>query len=426
MFAPKLAGRVPRGRVGGLRCLATHAHYDIVIAGGGLVGCAMAAACQSSPVLQSKSVLVLENGPDRPYHLPEDYGNRVIALNNSTRDLFQHIHVWAPLTASRMKTVHGMHVWEATPESLLTFQSDQPDRGHFYILENDLVVHTLSQKIRQSPGHVRVVFDSGLKSGQYNQARGQMDLALSDGRSVSTSLLIGADGVNSTVRKSMTRQQYLSRNYHQFGVVGLLSLAEPIPNNMAWQKFLPGGPVALLPLSETRSSLVWTLPSHQAQNMLKSPPAVVLAALQEALRPYPVVSDPFPRFSQLSQLAGFPLGLGHASRYCAPGQVLIGDAAHRVHPLAGQGVNLGFGDVRALVRALETSVLNGERFATYRSLLAYETDRQRYNVPMMLGIDFLQKIYGSQNPVVAAARNFGLGVVQAHPSVQKLLASFAN
>lgn len=390
------------------------------------MGCAMAAACQTSSVLQNKSVLLLENAPDRPYKLPEDYGNRVIALNNSTRDLFEKLRVWSALTATRMKTVNGMHVWDSHPQSLLTFRADQADRGHFYILENDLVVHTLSQKIREEAKNVTVAFECGLKACHYDKEKGKMALKLSDGRDVTSSLLIGADGVNSSVRKSMTDQRYLSQNYHQFGVVGLLALAEPIPNQMAWQKFLPGGPIALLPLSETRSSLVWTLPTDQAQKMLKNPVESVLNDLEKALSPFPKLSDPFPRLQNISKLAGFPLGLGHASRYCEKGRVLIGDSAHRVHPLAGQGVNLGFGDVMALVQALETSILNGERFGAYNALLAYETDRQRHNVPMMLGIDFLQKVYGSQNPVIAAARNFGINVVKSNPSVQKFLASFAN
>ena len=144
--------------------------------------------------------------------------------------------------------------------------------------------------------------------------------------------------------------------------------------------------------------------------------------------PPPGVKDPFPRIESASQIAGFPLGLGHASRYCdARGVVLVGDAAHRVHPLAGQGVNLGFGDAECLARLLEEEAGSGSaQFGAYSTLKKYETERQRHNVPMMLGIDFLQRVYCTDNPLIKAVRSLGVNAIQSSPMVKRLVTGFAN
>eukprot|EP00095_Tigriopus_kingsejongensis_P003681 snap_masked-scaffold11_size778918-processed-gene-6.14 protein:Tk03681 transcript:snap_masked-scaffold11_size778918-processed-gene-6.14-mRNA-1 annotation:"ubiquinone biosynthesis monooxygenase coq6-like" len=414
-------------RCGWLRRLSTAAaHYDVVIAGGGLVGCAMAAALQSSKALPSRRVLLLEHAPRRSYVRPEEYANRVVALNHSTRELFQRVGVWAGLEAQRVRTVRGMHVWDASRSdgtNLLSFFPGNAERAHFYIVENDLVVHELGQRL-EAAERVEVGYESGLQACRPTE-RG-MEIELNDGRQITTTLLVGAEGARSVVRESMADNPYLAKSYDQFGVVGVLHMSQPSANDVAWQKFLPTGPVALLPLSDTRSSLVWTLPTARAQALIRGDPAELVAQLNAALRPHPPTHpDVVPQIERVTQVDGFPLGLGHASRYCQPGRVLIGDSAHRVHPLAGQGVNLGFGDVASLVRNLEAGVLRGERFADYPALLAYETERQRQNVPMMLGIDFFQQIYGTSHPVITAARNFGVGLVNANPRLKHLIASMA-
>ena len=403
------------------------AHYDAIISGGGLVGGAMGAALSKSNALSDRKVLLLEGAPAKEYNFPEDFSNRVTALNNSTRSLFERLGVWSVIESVRVKTVRGMHVWDeknVDNSTLVTFEAEFPQPGHFYITENDAVIHSLFQVVNEAK-NVEVWNGKGVASCKFED--GKTVVSLKDGTELSTDLLIGADGVNSSVRKAMKSTQYMSKSYDQFGVVGVLHFEEEIPNEFAWQKFLPSGPIALLPLSVDKSSLVWTLPTAQAQKVIRSDPTEIVQALNKALSgpSTPSVKEPMPKIVKIDKVAGFPLGFGHSSRYCEPGMVLVGDAAHRVHPLAGQGVNLGFSDVETLVECLEGGVLQGKKFADYDVLLDYETRQQRNNVPMMLGIDFLQQIYCADYELVKNARSIGVKMVNSNPLIKKLISSFA-
>ncbi|KMQ95159.1 ubiquinone biosynthesis monooxygenase coq6 [Lasius niger] len=178
---------------------------------------------------------------------------------------------------------------------------------------------------------------------------------------------------------------YPNWQYNQLGIVATLKLSEPTENVVAWQRFLPTGPIALLPTGVSR----------QLQ------PSV--AAIVEGSR------------------AAFPLGFGHAASYVQPGTVLVGDAAHRIHPLAGQGVNLGFGDVTVLTKILAEAAVNGSHLNDMQYLRQYETLRQRHNVPTMLVIDALHRLYRGTAAPVVLARSLGLQLTNAIPQLKKML-----
>ncbi len=407
--------------------------FDVVVAGGGLVGSAVAAAFLRSNALKERSVLVLEAAKAKPPKSNSEtallgaYSNRVIAINRSTRALFEKLGAWEGIRTKRFQAVKGMHVWDPTGA---TVAFDDEGRDIFYIVENDLVVEEMNAAVvRAGGGNIQTWHEAGVTSLKYEPGAELTRIALkrpAGATEIHSKLLIGADGANSTVRKSFKETQYISRNYDQMGVVATLHFAHKIANEVAWQKFLPTGPIAILPLSDHCSSLVWTLPTIQAQQLLKVSPEEFLLALLKGLgKPPRRDGAPFPEIRSVENRAGFPLGLGHSSRYCAPGAVLVGDSAHRVHPLAGQGVNLGFGDVECLTRCLEQNVLNGDKFAAYPYLQEYETIRQRHNVPMLLGIDGLQRLYCTDNPIVSAVRSLGIGVVNTSPTLKKLIADFA-
>ncbi|KAL4715925.1 hypothetical protein ACJJTC_013225 [Scirpophaga incertulas] len=251
--------------------------------------------------------------------------------------------------------------------------------------------------------------------------------------------LIGADGANSAVRKAMG-VQYLSWNYNQMGVVATLHLAEETENTTAWQRWLPNGPIALLPLDSTRSSLVWSTWQDEARRLLKLPEDQFIDALNDALwKQYPrskAVEACMSWLSSCLQKAGlpdgvarqlppsvksivpnsraaFPLGFGHSTRYVAPGVVLIGDAAHRVHPLAGQGVNLGFGDVKDLTELLSDAIYTGYDITHHEWMEKYETLRQKHNLPTQLAVDALHRLYTVELPPIVLARSLGLQITNA-------------
>lgn len=236
-----------------------------------------------------------------------------------------------------------------------------------------------------------------------------------------------------------------SLSYKQMGVVATLELnaEEAAGNTVAWQRFLPTGPVALLPLTDTLSSLVWSTSVEHAKELLRMEPEAFIDALNEAyLKSYKsnslvdnvmkAVDGIFalnrnkiqqfpPKVVKLQEgsRAAFPLGFGHASSYVCGGAALIGDAAHRVHPLAGQGVNLGFGDVLQLTEILAEAVYNGSSLDNLQYLLKYEQERLKVNVPIMVGVHALQRLYCNDFPPLVLARSLGLKVTNMAPPLKK-------
>ncbi|CAG9565389.1 unnamed protein product [Danaus chrysippus] len=242
--------------------------------------------------------------------------------------------------------------------------------------------------------------------------------------------------------------QYLSWNYDQMGVVATVRLSEDTDNTTAWQRFLPTGPVALLPLNSDYSSLVWSTTHEHAKQLLNMPEENFIDALNDALwKQYPrsgavdacmswlgsvlrSIGLPDGAERQLppsvatlapSSRAAFPLGFGHSTRYVAPHVALVGDAAHRVHPLAGQGVNLGFGDVKDLTDFLSDALYSGLDVSHNDWLEKYESARQRHNVPMQLAVDALYRLYGADLPPVVLARSVGLQLTNAIHPLKRIL-----
>lgn len=233
-----------------------------------------------------------------------------------------------------------------------------------------------------------------------------------------------------------------SVSYKQMGVVGTLELDTECDNTVAWQKFLPTGPVAMLPLSDKLSSLVWTTTYEHARELLKMESAEFVHVLNEAFskdyRENSIVNNllkiadtvsPFKSKKELptppkivnvqnGSRAQFPLGFGHASSYASRGAVLIGDAAHRVHPLAGQGVNLGYGDVLQLTKVLAEATYNGSNLDDMQYLLKYERERLKANLPIMLGVHALQRLYCNDCTPIVLARSLGLKFTSSVPPIK--------
>ncbi|CAK1553896.1 unnamed protein product [Leptosia nina] len=264
--------------------------------------------------------------------------------------------------------------------------------------------------------------------------------------------MIGADGANSAVRNAMG-VQYVSWKYNHMGVVATLQLAEESENTTAWQRFLPTGPVALLPLDSKRSSLVWSTSPEHAKELLNLPDEGFVDALNDALwKQYPRnkgvdactawvgsvlkrVGLPDGAQRQLppsvcaispGSRAAFPLAFGHSTKYIAPGVVLIGDAAHRVHPLAGQGVNLGFGDIKDLTELLGDAMYTGLDITHPEWMKMYETARQRHNVPTQLCVDALYRLYAYDLTPLVLVRSVGLQITNALDPIKKLIMSHAT
>ncbi|XP_025993272.1 ubiquinone biosynthesis monooxygenase COQ6, mitochondrial [Solenopsis invicta] len=421
--------------------------YDVVITGGGMVGRTLACAIANNRRLASKKVLLLEGNAKQEYTPQEQYSNRVVALNQQTRTLLSSIGAWKHIEAVRCSPVRRMQVWEACSDAMITFNDDLFNKELAYIVESDLLLHAVNKQLSEKE-NVNVINES--KVVDVKLPKTSMEFAtvqLQSGKQYKARLLVGADSVNSLVRKAMG-VIYLNWQYNQLGIVATLKLSEPTENIVAWQRFLPTGPIALLPLTDSLSSLVWSVTSEKAKELMQVSEEEFVDEINKALwQTYPkssIVESGMHGFHWLltrlalktnavrqmppsvtaiveGSRAAFPLGFGHASSYVQPGVVLVGDAAHRVHPLAGQGVNLGFGDVTELTQTLAEATINGSHLNDMHYLRTYETLRQRHNVPMMLAIDGLHRFYQYTAAPVVLGRSLGLQLVDAVPPFKKLL-----
>ncbi|XP_001357480.2 ubiquinone biosynthesis monooxygenase COQ6, mitochondrial [Drosophila pseudoobscura] len=422
-------------------------HFDIIIGGGGLVGTTLAAALAKNDTLADKRVLLLEGaGEFKGFDASSPYQNRVSAINRNSIELFKSIGAWSHIETTRFKPVKQMQVWESNSDALIQFQHDNFASDVACIIENDLILDAVYARVREA-ANVQILNKARIECVRLpkDTSGSHSELQLQDGRSFSCELLIGADGANSIVRKEMGVDVF-SMNYDRMGLVATLELGDDVcDNSVAWQRFLPNGPVALLPLNEKLSSLVWSTTVSQAKHLKDLPPAEFVDALNEAFcRQYARVeladkavqalNSFFGQQATQNQLqypprvcavkdgsrATFPLGFLHASSYVCSGAALVGDAAHRVHPLAGQGVNLGFSDVRHLVESLAAGAYAGFKLGDKQHLIKYERKCLAKNVPIMLGVHGLHALYSTEFSPVVLLRSLGVQLTQNLPPIKNL------
>ncbi|XP_025104972.1 ubiquinone biosynthesis monooxygenase COQ6, mitochondrial-like [Pomacea canaliculata] len=435
---------------------------DVVIAGGGMVGAAMACALAYSNSFAGKRIVLLEAASDRGnFMLPDHFSNRTCALSPATVSLLSRFGAWQEIEKMRCWPVRRMQVWESCSNAMITFGQEELMEPLAFIVENDVILAAILKCLEQAPVSVNIRYRTsalsfqmpGLEaSGKTRSKHPWVTVSLPGGKEIKTPLLIGADGAQSAVRTA-ARFHTVGWNYKQTAVVATLQLSEITENTVAWQRFLPTGPIALLPLSNEHSSLIWTTTPEHADHLLKLSPDSFVDAVNDALWhdrdmdtfvnkahssfmgllqsliPAEVITRQLPpTVLGLGEgtRACFPLSLVHSSCYVRPRLALIGDAAHRLHPLAGQGVNLGFGDVSCLTSVLEDALSCGSDIGSLAHLLSYETKRQRNNLPVLATIDGLQRLYNTHLMPVVLLRSLGLSAVNAAESLKKLIVQRAT
>uniref|UniRef100_A0A1Q3G445 Ubiquinone biosynthesis monooxygenase COQ6, mitochondrial n=1 Tax=Culex tarsalis TaxID=7177 RepID=A0A1Q3G445_CULTA len=424
-------------------------HYDIVIAGGGMVGTTLACALGKNPRLSDRRILLLEAAPGFKQPSTDSYSNRVSAISKGTNRLMKYIGAWPQIEATRVKPVLKMQVWDACSDAQITFNYDDLAENISWIVENDVLLASVYRQL-ETVQSVEIRYGARMEScSLIRDGADASTVQLNNGGRIKCELLVGADGYNSLVRRTMGVDNF-TLAYDQMGVVATLKLNPGAANNVtAWQRFLPTGPIALLPLSDDMSSLVWSTTVPEAKRLLQLDDAAFAAAVNEAFtKSFPrnsVVDDVMKNVHSLissatgqrleaapkvegvveKSRAAFPLGLGHTSTYVGQGVCLIGDAAHRVHPLAGQGVNLGFGDVQCLADILAEANYSGLGLNNLTQLVKYEQERLKHNVPVLLTTHGLQRLYTTDFPPIVGLRSIGLTVTNALPPVKKFLMNYA-
>lgn len=385
--------------------------HDVVIAGGGMAGAALALA------LAQKQFNVGLVEPQEPAGIsPTDpIGLRVSALALGTVNLLQQLGVWAAVEGSRVTRYQAMHVWdEAAALHFDASDIDSPALG--YIVENALLQQALWAALGE---HDQVTLRCPSRVANFDCTDRNSRIVLEDGSSLRCRLLVGADGARSAIREEAGLNHQVV-DYGQKAVVGVAQ-SELSHERTAWQRFTATGPVALLPLPDSRQvSFVWSIDSGQAEQLLAMDDELFAAALTK------VTASRLGSLQPVSPRGGFPLIQLEATRYVKPGVVLVGDAAHVVHPLAGQGANMGFQDVAALVDVLDRARSNGPYFGSYSSLRRYERWRRSENKLMSLTLDTLHKLFLSDKAPLPLLRQTGLNMVNKARFARRLFAGHAS
>ena len=356
----------------------------VLIAGAGVIGLATAALLATGRCADRLRVHVLDARTPQPWRA-EDVDLRVYALSRASQRLLESVGAWWSIAARRACAYRRMHVWEGLDpaEDALEFDSAEiaePDLGH--IVEDGLIRAALMDVLHAAP-NAQVTIGAAVESLEIEPRAAVVRLA--GGRTLRGMLLVAADGSDSAVRRLLALPVVV-HSYGQTALVTHVASAKP-HQATAWQRFLPGGPLAFLPLVDGRSSVVWSLPSERAAELLAAAPDAFVAELTNAS------AGVLGELGSCSARAGFPLQALHAPRYCAPRAALVGDAAHTVHPLAGQGMNLGLLDAAALARVVEDALLAGEDPGDLKVLRRYERERKGGNLEMLLALDALHRLF---------------------------------
>lgn len=377
-------------------------HADLVIVGAGMVGSTLALALKTSGL---NIVLIDSNSLQiTPFKATQPFEPRVSALSIASQRILARVNAWPGVLQRRASPYRDMYVWDGSGTGKIHFSANSVHAdvlGH--IVENRVVQDALIEQLHES--EISLFTDS--KVEQLRRSGNGWLIELEDGNQIRSPLVIAADGANSAVRRlagCATREW----DYLHHAIVTSIRCEKP-HQHTAWQRFTDDGPLALLPLQHSDGqnwcSIVWSLPPAQASEMMALDDAAFCLALEKACE------QRLGRIEHNDQRYSIPLRQRHAKRYVEPGLALIGDAAHSIHPLAGQGVNLGFLDAATLAQVLLKAIERGENIASEKVLSRFERQRMPHNLAMMAAMEGFQHLFQANPLPLRWLRNSGLNAV---------------
>ncbi|MGO2477007.1 MAG: FAD-dependent monooxygenase [Pseudoalteromonas sp.] len=381
---------------------------QVCIVGGGCVGLTLALGLAKENI----SVVVIDAAPTQ--QLPGNkYGLRVSALSLASQALLDRLNVWPEIIAQRARAYTHMDVRDQDSFGKIAFNSDELGLSHLgHIVENDIIRYALINELEKS-SKVTLLFDTAYQ--QIHQSDNDVFITLDSGEPVIAKLLVAADGANSAIRKQFNLPVTF-KDYDHHGIVATVKTAEP-HNNTARQVFLPSGPLAFLPLADANThSIVWSTSPAHSDSLLAMDDNNFNKAVMAAIDGQCGLCE------VQSKRAAFPLKMRYAQQWVEGKVVLIGDAAHTIHPLAGLGMNLGLKDAAYLIELLSQQQTE---FASSRTLRDYERTRKldaQKHIAMMQG---LKELFDGANPLKKLARGVGLSVVDNLGPIKHLFASQA-
>ena len=393
--------------------------YDVVVAGAGMVGAAFAALLATTESGKKLRIAVLEARPFEMPDLSDSFDPRVVALTAVSQKLLKDVGAWDQIEAQRVCPYQRMEVWEADGTGHIEFDCAEVRQSSLgYIVENALVVEALLAKLDELKNVTllcpALVVDVERQAGR----REGVLISLEDGRVISTRLLAAADGAHSKVRElcGLSLRQW---EYGHHAIVTTVT-TEKNHNFTARQRFMPEGPLAFLPLrSESgdchQCSIVWSQQAEVAESLIALDDEGFCQALARAGEH--CLGD----IVAVDKRYKIPLTQRHAVDYVVPGVALMGDAAHTIHPLAGQGVNLGFQDVIVLVEEVDRAVKRGLSPGDMWGLGRYQRRRKPHNLGTMAVMEGFKRLFEDQPLPIRLLRNDGMSAVNRLGPIKNLV-----
>ena len=381
---------------------------DVAIVGGGMVGLAVACGLQGSGL----RVAVLEQREPQPLAMDADPALRVSAINAASEKLLTRLGVWSDIVARRASCYHGMEVWDKDSFGRIEFDDQSMGYSHLgHIVENAVIHYALWQKAQQS-SDITLMAPAELQQVAWGE--NEAFLTLKDGAMLTARLVIGADGANSWLRNKADIPLTFW-DYRHHALVATIR-TEEAHGAVARQAFHGEGILAFLPLSDPHlCSIVWSLAPEAAERMQQLSDEQFNQALNIA----------FDNRLGLCQVESdrqvFPLTGRYARQFAAHRLALVGDAAHTIHPLAGQGVNLGFMDAAELVDELKRLHRQGKDIGQYLYLRRYERSRKHSAAMMLAGMQGFRELFAGTNPAKKLLRDIGLKLADTLPGVKPQL-----
>ncbi|MBI2791456.1 MAG: UbiH/UbiF/VisC/COQ6 family ubiquinone biosynthesis hydroxylase [Gammaproteobacteria bacterium] len=389
--------------------------YDVVITGAGIVGlsCALALAQRGIRL----ALIEAQSHPMQDLPLPTDpFDSKVVAITRASEHFLDRLGAWTIIQSSRLCPYQHMKVWDNVMDGRIEFSAmDFFEKNLGYIIEQRVILSALWQNVLQQKN---IQIFTGTKIENVNFLMDEVEVSLTSNTLIKAQLVIGADGANSKLRE-LCQISTAGWDYHQSAIVATVEGTQS-HYHTAYQRFAPSGPLALLPLAHPfQSSIVWTSSKEEASTLMAASSSDFAFILQRE------INGVMGEMRLIGERFIFPLRTHHANQYVMARSVLIGDAAHTLHPLAGQGVNLGLLDVASLVEVVAAAKTSHRDLGSLSVLKKYERQRKWHNQMMIWTMELFKQGFGSSSTILQRARNIGLNWVNKQSFLKQIFAKLA-